>query len=367
MAARTQIAGPITLLSEDLVALILNKVTDQDDRNSCSEVCKQWLRLEGISRSSLFVRKPEFPLTILNRFPNLVQFQTTQLTTDSDLEFIARTCPKIEDVKVADFTSPKEGFLGRNGLSALACGCPKLSKVSLIGDKIGNAGVLELVNSARSLSSLELGHDLIGDPALRAIASSSITVLKLKSCCNVTDHGLGCLATGSTSKTLRKLVLKMCGKITDDGLKDLKKMRSLEELTLSWCQGEITDVGGMAISAIRNLKELKLNGLYGLSDLTVSALAFCKKLQVLDLSGCDGVTGTGIRAFSSHQGLRRLVMLGLRNFGLADVESLALGCSSLEAESVVVDESWRQDPTWSGELMHENTRRVLKFSVYSYH
>ncbi|XP_004301830.1 PREDICTED: F-box/LRR-repeat protein 4-like [Fragaria vesca subsp. vesca] len=366
MSAQTEETGPISLLSEDLLSLILNNVTDQEHRNWCSEVCKQWLKLEGLSRSSLSARKPEFPLAILNRFPNLVQFQTTQLTTDSDLELLARKCPKLEEVKVVDFTSCQQGFLGRKGMSALGYGCPKLSKVSLIGDKIGNAAVVELVNVARSLSSLVLGHNLIGDIALRAIAWSSVTILELKSCCNVTDDGLGCLASGFTLKRLKTLVVKRC-KVTDDGVKSLKKMRSLEKLSLCWCTGEITDVGGMAISAIRNLKELKLKGIYGVSDLTVSALAFCKKLEVLDLSGCEGVTGPGIRAFSSHQGLRRLVLLGLRSFGLSDVETLVLGCPSLDVDSVVVEERWRKDPTWRDELMHWKTRLVLKFSKYKHH
>lgn len=368
MAAQAENSGEISLLSEDLLALILKKVTDQDDRKSCSEVCKQWFKLEGLNRWSLLVRKPNFPFSVVTRFPNLVQFKASQLTTDSDLEFIAQTCPKIEDVKITDFSSHERGFLGRKGLSALANGCPKLSKVSLVGDKIGNAAVVELVNSAHSLTSLELGHSLIGDPSLRAIASSSsIKILKLKSCCNITDRGLGCLATGSTSKTLIKLVLKRCAKITDDGVKLLSKMRRLEQLSLCCCRGEITDIGGMAISAIRNLKELKLNGLVGVSDLAIAALAFCRNLELVDIKGCVGVTGAGIRAFSSHQGLKRLVLLGLRNFDLSDVESLALGCPSLESESVVVDQSWRLDPTWSDDLMHDNTRRVLKFSEYSEH
>ncbi|KAM5571143.1 F-box/LRR-repeat protein 3-like [Rosa sericea] len=334
-----------SVLSDDLLGLILNYVTNKDDRKSFSEVCKQWLRVEGLNRSSLCFDKPEIPLAALTRFPNLVHFETWKLTTDTDLEFIAQTCPQIE------VTNYGSHFLGRKGLWALGNGCPRLSKVSLFGNRIGNSAVFALVNSAHSLTSLEFRCNcFISDPVLRAIGSATyITTLEFTSCCNITDLGLGFLANGCVSKTLKRLVLEEIKGITDTGVELLRKMCSLEQLNVSyrlsnyWPQLKITDIG----------------------DATILALAEnCINLEILDLKGCHEVRGEGIRAFSSHKCLKRLVLLGLGDFDLSDVESIALGCPSLE--SVVVDLSLRLDPAWSSGLMHDRTNSVTKFSQVSY-
>ncbi|XP_062029011.1 F-box/LRR-repeat protein 3-like [Rosa rugosa] len=359
-------SGKISVLSDDLLGLILNHVPNKDDRKSFSEVCKQWLRVEGLNRSSLCFDKPEIPLAALTRFPNLVHFETWKLTTDTDLKFIAQTCPQIE------VTNYGSHFLGRKGLWALGNGCPRLSKVSLFGNRIGNAAVFALVNSAHSLTSLEFRCNcFISDPVLRAIGSATyITTLEFTSCCNITDLGLGFLANGCVSKTLKRLVLEEIKGITDTGVELLRKMCSLEQLNVSyrlsnhWPQLKITDIGGVAISAIQTLKELRLC-LEGISDATIVALAEnCINLEILDLKGCHEVRGDGIRAFSSHKCLKHLVLLGLGDFDLSDVESIALGCPLLE--SVVVDLSLRLDPAWSSELMHDRTKSVIKFSQVSY-
>ncbi|XP_004301836.1 PREDICTED: F-box/LRR-repeat protein 3-like [Fragaria vesca subsp. vesca] len=335
MAVHTKkISGKTCVLSDDLLGLILNYVTNKDDRKSFSEVWKQWFRVEGLNRSSLCVDKPDIPLPALTRFPNLVHFETWKHTTDTDLEFIAQICPQIEVIKVTNYGSH---FLGRKGLWALGNGCPKLSKVSLFGNKIGNSAVFALVNSAQILTSLAFTcNSFISDPVLRAIGSQCcITTLEFTSSCNITDLGLGFLANGCVSKTLKRLVLdEMVDRISDGG---------------------ITDIGGVAISGIQTLRELRLF-LEGISDATIVALAEnCPKLEILDIKDCHEVRRDGILAFSSHQCLKSLVLLGLWDFDLFDVESIALGCPSLE--SVVVDSSLRVDPAWSSELMHEHTKK----------
>ncbi|XP_024171368.1 F-box/LRR-repeat protein 4-like [Rosa chinensis] len=372
MVSHTKELGKLFLMSDDFVGLIISKVSIKDDRKSFSEVCKQWFKVEGLSRSSLrvFADRPGFSLAALTRFPNLVHLEIFELQTDIEIEIIAQTCRKIESITVFCFDAHQEGhggILRGKGLMALGNGCPKLSKVMLAGeDTVRDSGIIALLHSKHSFDALVfLSNSLITDQALRAIGlASSISILELVGCSGIKDMGLGFLANGSTSKTLKKLVLNLCRGITDTGVKLLQKMCSLEHLELSYCgrRGEITDIGGVAISAIQTLKEIKLDGLLGVSDPTMLALAQnCCNLEILDLEGCQGVTGAGIRAFSSHQCLKRLVLLGLRNFNLSDVESVAFGCPSLESESVVVDSLWKLDAT----LMQDNTRRVLKFTEMS--
>ncbi|KAL6177871.1 hypothetical protein ACLB2K_049392 [Fragaria x ananassa] len=135
-------------------------------------------------------------------------------------------------------------------------------------------------------------------------------------------------------------------------------MCSLEhlELSISGTTSRITDIGGVGIAAIRTLKKLTLNFL-DVSDTTMVALAQnCRNLEILDIGGCDKVTVAGICAFCCHKCLKCLVLDELK-INLSDVERIVFGCLSLK--SVVVDHRRRLDPTWSDELMHEKTRKVV--------
>ncbi|KAL6206386.1 hypothetical protein ACLB2K_023634 [Fragaria x ananassa] len=372
-----------SMLNDELLAQILNMVDQKEDRKSFSEVCKQWLRVERLSRTSLRVRGgPMFPLDLLTKFPNLVDFRTTrELTkkrkrqnkkswyyppTDPRLEFIAKTCPKLKTFMVYSVITSfvqGDGHLGTKGLQALGIGCPNLSTLMFRGCKVvGNAGVDALFQSAHNLKSLHLKENhLISDRAFKAIGSSSISTLELQCCPNVTDMGLGFLANGSTSKTLKKLILKRCEGITDTGMQHLVNMRSLEHLELA-CLKHVTDIGGTAISTIQTLRELKLCKLWKLSERTVVALAEnCRNLEVLALYRIwlhEPVTGASIHSFSRHKCLKYLSLYGFSNLDQSDVE-IVLGCPSLE--SLVLDKSL----TGNFRLMHGNSaRRVVKFESF---
>lgn len=84
----------------------------------------------------------------------------------------------------------------------------------------------------------------------------------------------------------------------------------------------------------------------------------CHNLERLDIRGCEKVTVAGICAFCCHKCLKCLVLDKFK-INLSDVERIVFGCPSLK--SVVVDYRMRLDPTWSIELMHEKTRKVVKF------
>ncbi|XP_004308631.1 PREDICTED: uncharacterized protein LOC101290820 [Fragaria vesca subsp. vesca] len=366
-----------SMLDEHVLGLILEKIKDKEDRDSFSEVCKSWLRVERVTRRSLRVRQP-IPLKAMTAFPYLVHFKSGELTTrrkkrnkrvweypqtDTHLEVIANRCHELETFKVSCRNYDHDhAHLGPKGLHALAFGCPKLSTLGFCGSKVvGNPGVDAFFHSVQNLKNLYLiGNVLISDRALRAIGSSSISTLELVYCDNITDEGLGFLANGSTSKTLKKLVLKDCPKITDKGAELLRNMCRLEHLALCCkVRSRFTDTGGVAISAFQTLKELRLSHV-DVSDRTMVALAEnCSKLETLDVESY-WVTGAGIRAFSGHKCLKHLsVMYGSSaKFDKSDVERLALGCPSLK--SVIFDKSLEG----SFEPMLENTRRIIKFKNF---
>ncbi|XP_068323183.1 uncharacterized protein [Pyrus communis] len=349
-------------LGDDELTLILNWVTDPKERQLFSEVCKQWLRVEGLNRSSIRLLEPEHLLRVLPRFPNLLQFEASKSIADSDLELIARFCPKIEVIDLNSKTSRKisdefdEALLfddfGNDGLCALAHGCPKLRKVSIRRRKnVGNFGIVSLVDLSRNLTYLDLGFcSLVSDPTLDAIGSSnSIMVLGLQGCSLITDRGLKFLANGSCSKTMKRLNLAECDRITDFGVSILQTMCGLVELNLAECGPKITDSGVVSIAAIRSLKRLNLSWLINVTNQTVVALAEnCRKLEMLDLTGCELVSGEGILAFSSHACLETIVFCSCFNVSVCDIENLVLRCSSLKC--IVLDKGLR---TWMQERIGE--------------
>ncbi|XP_050365719.1 uncharacterized protein LOC126784290 [Argentina anserina] len=329
--------GKASFLCDEELALILTKVLDPSDRKSFSQVCKQWLRVDGLNRSSIRFLRPDFLRLTLSRFPNLVVFETPNSISDTDLEFISQTCPKIEVLNLNLVTTSLDLGLKCLGLPALANGCPKLSKVILTGrSSITDQISVSLVNLVKNLTYLDLGCCLeVSDKSLEAIGfGSSISYLSLEWCCQITDKGLGFLVNGSCSKTLKTLILAWCERITDAGVVHLKEMQCLEHLNLANCGRKITDTGGVAISAISTLKKLSLVALVKVTDRTIVALAEnCFNLEVIDLSDCR-LTGAGIRAFASHKLLQSIV-LRFCNISGDNLDNLVFRCGSLK--SIVLD------------------------------
>lgn len=329
--------GKVSLLCDEELALILTKLLDPSDRKSFSQVCKQWLRVEGLNRSSIRFLRPDFLRLALPRFPNIVTFETPNSISDTDLEFISQTCPKIEVLNLNLVTTSLDLGLKCLGLPALANGCPKLSKVILTGrSSITDQISVSLINLAKNLTYLDLGCCLeVSDKSLEAIGfCSSIRYLSLEWCCKITDKGLGFLANGSCSKTLKTLILAWCDRISDSGVSHLRRMHCLEHLSLANCGRKITDTGGVAISAISTLKKLSLVALVRVTDRTVVTLAEkCINLEVIDLSDCR-LTGASIRAFARHKLLQSFV-LRFCNVSENDLDHLVSRCRSLK--SVVLD------------------------------
>ncbi|KAJ4825085.1 hypothetical protein Tsubulata_035200 [Turnera subulata] len=359
----------MSVLGDDEVSLILNWVHDQSHRKSCSLVCKQWLRLEGQARSSIRVLDPDLLLSFLPRFPNLLSFELSGLITNTHLEFIAKTCPKLEFLNL-NLKSPRggennDGFcefsdIDDAGVVALASQCCKLSKVFLRRrQRVGDVGVVNLVNCARNLSSLDLGRCvLVSDQSLEAIGGlGSIRVLNLQACSLITDRGLACLATGCCSRTLKKLVLAECDRVTDSGVSLLQMIRCLEELNLAECGPKVTDNAGLAIASIPCLQRLNLSWLINLSDITVAAIAEnCRDMVALDLTGCEMITGAGIRAFAYHKCLESLVLASCCNIRGDDVD-MVLKCKSLRY--IVLDKGLKM---WIPPSMQESISRFCQLN-----
>ncbi|KAJ6382815.1 hypothetical protein OIU77_031274 [Salix suchowensis] len=335
-------------LGDDELALIISWVIDQNDRKSFSQVCKQWLNVESQTRLSIRVFEPELLHKFLPRFPNLLTFECWKRITNNHLEIIATTCPKLEFLNLKQQSVESQNLVGFDDISdfddvgvlAIANGCCKLCKVLFRRRmRVGNVGVISLVKCAQSLGVLDLGRcSLINDSSLEAIGCmNSIRALNLEGCSLITDKGLAF----SGNRVF---------------FKDIKEgMCCLEELNLAECGPKVTDNGGMAVASIASLKRLNLSWLINVSDITLVAISEnCRNLIALDLTGCEMITGAGIRAFGYHECLESLVLASCDNICGDDVD-MVLKCKSLR--SIVLDKGLKM---WISMRMQENISRIAE-------
>ncbi|XP_057822694.1 EIN3-binding F-box protein 1 [Cryptomeria japonica] len=329
-------------LSDDEVGLILKRVTDRAERKTCSQVCRQWRRVEGPTRTVLKVLDPQLLHSFLPRYPNLLILEAGRGITDSDLELIADTCPSLQvlNLNLRQTVSFLEAFeesdmetVTDEGICAIAAGCRDLRRVYLRRrNGVGNVGATALIKSSSNLTHLDLSwcHG-ITDQALEAMgAASSLQVLILHGCTLVTDWGLASLATGSSARTLKRLDLRECDQITDFGVSLLQQLSCLQVLNLAECGPRVTDTGGVALGAVSSLESLNFSWLINISDVSLLAVAEnCHNLKEINVTGCELITGFGVRSFARHKSLQVLILASCYNVYSDDIEQTVHECPTL--------------------------------------
>lgn len=233
---------------------------------------------------------------------------------------IQRELPNLTHLDIGLCKDVGDGTLGRIGTY-----CHNLRVLNLEGNvKITNAGLLLLAWGAKELKSLNL-----------------------KSCRNISDHGINVMALNDdgspVGSKLEFLGLQDC-KITDKSLAYISRgMPNLKRVNLSTIK-TITDVGLKALAKMPILEEINAQKCENVTDQGLAYLSDgCKKnskLKFLDLSFCSSVTDTGL----SHvaQGLKNLASLSISSClvgdagllhlanGLVHLQTLALGqCNNI--------------------------------------
>ncbi|XP_046993995.1 F-box/LRR-repeat protein 16-like [Schistocerca americana] len=136
----------------------------------------------------------------------------------------------------------------------------------------------------------------------------NLTVLSLSGCSKITDDGVELIAENLGK--LRSLDLSWCPRITDAALEYIAcDLNQLEELTLDRCV-HITDIGVGYVSTMLSLSALFLRWCSQLRDFGLQHLCGMRNLQVLSLAGCPLLTSSGL---SSLIQLRHLQELELTN------------------------------------------------------
>lgn len=201
-----------SVLTEDLLLKVLDKVPDKADRKKWRLVCKEFLRIESLHKLTLRVLRNESLPTLLRKY--------------RDIEVLdLSVCPRIDDYTVAFVFGSESNHWNRN-LRKLV-----LSRAT----GLRSAGLEIVVKSFPNLEEIDLSYCWrLGDREAYALScAKKLRDLKLVKCLGVTDVGLAAIAVGCVN--LEKLNLKWCLEITDLGIELLsKKCTSLKVLDISY-------------------------------------------------------------------------------------------------------------------------------------
>ncbi|PWA81433.1 Leucine-rich repeat, cysteine-containing subtype [Artemisia annua] len=322
-------------LGDNELIYILDKIQNLKDLKSFCQVSKQFLRAACIRLSRLHTSFPCLHEDIIPASPNLLSFKFSKPLCNKHMKLIAQSCPKLTCMRVSldknlvpkGDSSDGEFDFNDDGLCEVANACSRLCEVHLSRRlHVGDVGVVYLVRSSKNLTRLKLdGCVNVTDESLKAIGvANHLKYLSLRGCYLVTDLGLKYLAKGDMKNCLERLHLNECDRISDKGIRYLKQMTGLYYLNLSKCGVNITDVGVMAICRLPSLMVLNLSWLINVTDSSLTHISRnCLKMNQIDFTGCEAITGKGLRALVHLRKLKTLKLFSCHNISWEDVKSFA--------------------------------------------
>ncbi|CAL1285337.1 unnamed protein product, partial [Larinioides sclopetarius] len=177
---------------------------------------------------------------------------------------------------------------------------------------VADESVAAIAQLLPSLQELNLQAYHVTDSALAFFGpqqSGTLRVLRLRSCWELTNHGL--LNLVHVLPNLTVLSLSGCSKITDDGVELVaENLRQLKVLDLSWCP-RITDAGLESIACDLNvLEELALDRCVHVTDLGVGYVSTITTIRVLYLRWCTQLRDFGLTHVCNMRNLEILSLAG---------------------------------------------------------
>ncbi|KAJ0079812.1 hypothetical protein Patl1_22337 [Pistacia atlantica] len=276
----------LDVFTEDLLVRVRGKIGDELDAKTWRLVCKEFLRVDSLTRSTLRLTRIEFLFQLLEKYPNV---KTLDLSV----------CPRVNDGTISLLLSRT-----RNPLSwAQSLKSLNLRRATALRYK----GLEMLAMACVCLESVDVSYCCgFGDREAAALScAGGLREVKMDKCLNVTDVGLAKIAVGCAN--LERLSLKWCLEISDLGIDLLcKKCQDLKFLDLSYLK--VTSDSLCSISTLPNLEDLAMVGCPLVDDIGLQFLGNgCPSLQVVDVSRCESVSSSGvISVIRGHSGLRQL-------------------------------------------------------------
>ncbi|KAH8300455.1 hypothetical protein KR018_006181 [Drosophila ironensis] len=255
--------------------------------------------------------------TLLDHLQSLFELELAGCNEVTEAGLWACLTPRIVSLSLADCINIADEAVGavaqllpslyEFSLQASAGGMPRTSAYHVTDAALGYFSPKQ----SHSLSILRLQScwELTNHGIVNIVHSlPHLTVLSLSGCSKLTDDGVELIA--ENLQKLRALDLSWCPRITDASLEYIAcDLNQLEELTLDRCV-HITDIGVGYISTMLSLTALFLRWCSQVRDFGLQHLCSMRNLQVLSLAGCPLLTSSGL---SSLIQLRHLQELELTN------------------------------------------------------
>ncbi|RWV87290.1 hypothetical protein GW17_00050732 [Ensete ventricosum] len=201
----------LATLPVDLLIQILDRVADPRDHKSWRQVCRGFLHVEALRRSSLRVLRHEALQGLLRRYAACLE--------RLDLS----VCPALDDHALAAALAVEEGLWRLRSVN--------LSRASGVGWR----GLASLAKACPHLEAVDLSHCVgVGDREAASLATAAgLREVWLDKCLGLTDVGLAKVAVGCPA--LEMLGIKWCLEISDIGIELLaKKCQNLRVLDISY-------------------------------------------------------------------------------------------------------------------------------------
>ncbi|CAN0914126.1 F-box/LRR-repeat protein 3 [Linum grandiflorum] len=374
----------LAVLTEDLLIRVNSKLEHDSDRKSWRLVCKEFLQVDSLTRTTLRILRPDFIFSLLRTFANVEELDlsvcprvddgTLTLLLDrggtaapssfpwnlrglnlsrtngmscQGLELIGSACPKLErlDVSCNRRLGDREaaaisGIVGLKelkmdkcmkvsdvGLVKIAVGCQKLEKLSLKWCmEISDLGVHLLCVKCSNLKAIDISYLKVTNESLHSIASlPKLEGLTMVGCPLVNDSGLGFLSSGSS---LKEIDISRCEGVSSSGLVSIIRAHcNLNRISI----GYLPELSDALLDCLKNLKNLTTLVILGtqVSDAVLRSISIgCKSLHEIALSKCTGVTNAGVVQLLYRE-LKALDLTCCDLVTNAVIHALAESCRSL--------------------------------------
>ncbi|KAG5244758.1 F-box/LRR-repeat protein [Salix suchowensis] len=269
----------LSLLTEDLLIQVNEKLVQDSDRKKWRLICKEFHRVDSLTRKTLRVLHVEFLLTLLKNYTNL---HTLDLSV----------CPRIEDGTISLLLHHVDHSIWARNLK-----CLNLSRAN--GLKF--AGLEMLVGACKGLESVDVSYCCgFGDREAAAISGcEGLRELRMDKCLGVGDVGLAKIVVGCGR--LERLSLKWCMEISDLGVELLcKKCLELKFLDVSYLK--VTSESLRSIASLPKLEDLAMVGCPYVNDVGLQFACFFA--AEIDVARCDCVSSSGLSSLiGGHSGL----------------------------------------------------------------
>ncbi|KAL7259582.1 hypothetical protein ACSBR1_005467 [Camellia fascicularis] len=331
----------LSLLTDDLLLRVLDQLADDSDRKSFRSVCKSFLRVDSLHRTTLRVLRPEFLPALLRKYPGISALDLS-------------VCPRIDDGAVAVLLGCGGGWTRRlrrlvlsravglrfSGLEMMVRACPGLEAVDVsfccgFGDREAAA-----LSCAAGLRDLRMDKCLgVTDVGLAKIAvgCEKLERLSLKWCLEISDLGIDLMSKKCPHlkhldiSYLKVLDVSRCDKVSSSGLVSVVRgHRDLRQLYAGFCFFELSTTLLCWLKELKDLNTIRVDGAR-VSDSSFQIISTnCKFLVDIGLSKCKGVTGTGLMLLvSANPNLKIINLTCCDSITDAAISAIAYSCRNL--------------------------------------